>query len=109
MGYCPCCARATHIAVHPTSTLGDYGSIKELGMSLWAADGPWAAIGLAAASRVTDSNGAPLLTPGYWAARSLEFTAQQGASAPIPTVAYAGKNNKRPMMDLDKQSTPDEP
>ena len=117
VGYCPCCTQATHIAATPTFTLGDYSSIKELGMSLWAADGLWAGRRLAAVSYVMGSNGAPLPMAQDWAARSLEFTAPdppirphtQGTYKPISAVDGAEKQNKRPMMDLNRETTPDEP
>ena len=94
-------ARATNIAVPPTFDLGTFSPIKELGMSFWAADGPWVGGRLAAVSSDLESNGIPLPTGWDWAARSLELIAPDplsrplpgGLSDPMPTIAEAEKND----------------
>ena len=50
--------------------------------------------------------GAPL---EFAAPSLLILSLADGNSAPVPTVAEAETQNKRPMMDLDKQTAPDEP
>ena len=83
----------------------------------WSANCPGAGRRLAAGSYVMDYDGALLPTPWDSAALSLDFAAPSplmlslagGNVAPIPTVAGAEKQNKRPMMHLDKHTTPDEP
>ena len=46
--YCPCCARATHVAVPPPYALGELDPLKLQGARLWAEFGPWAPRRLAA-------------------------------------------------------------
>ena len=64
VGSRPCCEKATHIAVPTSFKLGEYSPLKELGMHLWAEDGPWAGRRLAAVDYVMDNNGSPL--PDGW-------------------------------------------
>ena len=112
-GYCLSCTRATHVAVPSTFELVAFSPIKELGMSLWASDGPWADRCLAAVSCNSDSNGAPPPAGWDWAGRSSEFIAPDALLVPlphglfglIPTIAEPGKTDRRSEEDLDFTSS----
>ena len=86
-------------------------------MYLWSAHCPLAGRRWTAVSYVMDYDGALLLTPWDSAAPPLGFAepsplflslADRNISR-IPTVAEAERQNKRTMMDLDKQTIRDEP
>ena len=48
VGYCPCCVRATHVAIPGAYPLGPYRGVEYTGIRLWAESGPWAPWRLAA-------------------------------------------------------------
>ena len=48
VGYRPCCARATHIAIPPRYTVGEFSKQKANGLQLLREHSPWAAGRLAA-------------------------------------------------------------
>ena len=64
VGFCPCCIQATRIAAPTSCKLGEYSPLEELGMQLWADEGPWAGRRLAAVNYVMDNGGPPL--PAGW-------------------------------------------
>ena len=117
MGYCPCCAKASHVAVPPTFERGAFSPIREFGMSPWAVDGFWRGRRLAAVYYVLHCSGAPL--PVHWdlGTRSLEFIARgplirsisNGLSVPTPTIAEAEEQKQCTKADLDLRSTSVEP
>ena len=96
-------------AVHLSFEIGAKSQLEELGMDLWASDGPWAGRRLAAVHYVSDANGAPLPVGWGWTARALEFarpnplicSISRGTPAPIPTNAEAEKQQKNLEKDLD--------
>ena len=98
MGYCPCCVRATHVAIPGSYRFGSYDGLEHTGLRLWAGGGPWAPRGLAAVDYVLWFNERmPLPTGWDWAVKSPEFQAPGplfrgafgGAPLSIPTVAQA--------------------
>ena len=43
VGYCPCCARAAHVAAPTRYTVREFSDEKARGLELWRKHGPWAA------------------------------------------------------------------
>ena len=89
VGYCPCCAKATQIALPPTYLPGENSSVEEPEMSLLAEDGPWAGRRLVALTYVMDYAGVPLPKLLGWAARSLESAAPSPHHPSLPNGAHA--------------------
>ena len=78
VGFCPCCARATHVAIPQTYAIGAMGPLKQMGARLWAASGPWAPRRLAAIDySMRYINNYPLPTGWDWAAKSLDIQAPE--------------------------------
>ena len=73
VGYCPCCAMATHVAIPRVYSLGEFNLLKHRGLSLWMKHGPWAGRKLAALTYLADNKIAELPLAWDWAAKALEF------------------------------------
>ena len=71
-GCCPHCAQATHVALPPSSTLGDFNWSKSRGSASWKSHGRWDA-GRPAASYFACTHGQPPKAWG-WERRSLNMT-----------------------------------
>ena len=96
VGYCPCCTRATHVAIPPPYPLGPYGGLKHTGIRLRAEFDPWAPRRPAATEysmRYIDCY--PLPAGRDWAAKAFDFKAPGpcirgvpgGEPVVIPTIA----------------------
>ena len=102
-GSCPCCVKATHIAVSARFKLGACSQLEDLGLHRWAREGPWADRRLVAGSAVLGNYGCPLPAGRDWAARSPEFVAPRhlirlscrGAPVLISTIAGSKELQKR--------------
>ena len=107
VGYCPCCTRATHVAIPQSYAIGAMDPLKQMGIRLWTAFGPWAPRRLAAIDNsMRYSNSYPLPTGWDWAAKALDFSAPGpilrgipgGEPIVIQTVAQTKASNvTRPM------------
>ena len=94
-GYCPCCARATRVAISPPYSLGPLGGLKQTGIRLWAEFGPWAPRSLAAMEYpMLYIERYPLPTGWDWAAKSLDFNAPD----PVIRGAPGGEPDVTPII-----------
>ena len=76
VGCCPWCARATHVAIPQSYTIGAMGPLKQMGIRVWPAFGPWAPRRLAAIDySMRYINRYPLPTGWDLAAESLDSQA----------------------------------
>ena len=69
VGYCPCCAQATHVSAPPSRALGEFIWLKSRGLASGKAHGPWPPRP-PAACHFARSNGQLSKTKG-WAAQAL--------------------------------------
>ena len=73
VGFCPCCAIPTHVAIPNSYALGENDFRNQQAIDPWAAFGPWGPRRSAATKYVYESNNRePLPTVWGWAANSLQ-------------------------------------
>ena len=78
VGYCPCCTRATLVAIPQSYAIRAMDPSKHVGIRLWAAFRPWAPRRLAAIGySMRYINSYPLPTGWDWAAKSLDIQAPE--------------------------------
>ena len=100
VGFCPCCAIPTHVAIPNSFALGGNGIRKQQTIDLWAAFGPWGPRRFVAMKYVYESNNREPLPTGWdWAANSLRIAFPppliRGMCAGSPTqIATVGEARK---------------
>ena len=106
-GYCPCCTRATHVAIPQPYTLGAVDPLKQMGIRLWSAFGPWAARRLAAIDYSMKYINCYPPPPGWdWAAKALDIQAPEPilrgipGGGPIVIRTIAQTNNAKVLSQL---------
>ena len=106
VGYCPCCATPTHVAVPLSYELGKDDRRKRTSMDLWAQFGPWAQRRHAAIYYTLEGNDRQPLPAGWdWAANTLDFAfrpalirgMQDGVPVPITTTAESRRRERQRM------------
>ena len=78
VGCCPRCTQATRVSISPSYTIGVAGPMKQMGVRLWSAFGPWAPRSLAAIDYSTVCiNSYPLPRRWDWSATALDVSAPE--------------------------------
>ena len=114
VGYCPCCACVTHVAIPPSYSLGPHDGLTHTGILLWAEFGPWAPRRLAATEySMRYIERYPVPAGWDWAAKALDFKAPDpfirgapgGEPGVISTIAQTeARNIASPMPDNNKEA-----